>query len=334
MKFYKVHATKFKNDKVIFMGEQFNEIGPDAFTQTEFEFIMLSDKVTAIRDHAFSSVKNCSVYIPPSVEEIEPSAFEGIGSFNIIYCVENSYAYNRCKELGVTVDTDVVACINNAKKAREEDENNKKLEAIREAEQKEAERIRKEAQEEAERIKKAAQEEAERIRKQAEEEAKKKEEQKAAENEDIQNQVNKTVSRSAVVVKPVYSGPVFVDEEHKNKTYGSSTTPQKTVQSNTPKYDGPIFVDEEHKNRQAVTSKNETSIFRNIDMYDEELKRMQPQQKKTTTISRQPVQTKQAEQRKPSTGSVMRNLDDYDDELKEMNKKKHKKSGWGFWGNM
>jgi len=31
---------------------------------------------------------------------------------------------------------------------------------------------------------------------------------------------------------------------------------------------------------------------------------------------------------------VMRNLDDYDDELKEMNKKKQKKSGWNFFGNM
>lgn len=303
MKFYKVHAAKFKNDKVIFMGEQFNEIGPDAFTQTEFEFIMLSDKVTIIRDHAFSNVRNCSIYIPASVEEIEPFSFEGMGSFNIVYCVKDSYAYNRCNELGVTVDTDVAACISNAKNAKEDDDQNKRIAANREAEQREAERIKKEAQEEAERIKKAAQEEAERIRKEAEEEAKRKEEQRAAEVAKVQSQSSSNVVKQSVnTAKPVYTGPIFVDEEHKNRPTSTGTN-------------------------------KEVSIFRNIDQYDDELKKMQPQVRKQP-VARPVVQNKPVEQRKPATGSVMRNLDDYDDELKEMNKKKQKKSGWGFFGNM
>lgn len=303
MKFYKVHAAKFKNDKVIFMGEQFDEIGPDAFVQTEFEFIMLSDKVTIIRDHAFSNVRNCSVFIPASVEEIEPFSFKGMGSFNIIYCVKDSYAYNRCNELGVTVDTDVAACISNAKKIKETDERNKRIAANREAEQRETERIKKEAQEEAERIKKAAQEEAERIRKDAEDEAKRKEEQKAAEAAKVQHQSNNNVVKQSVsATKPVYTGPIFVDEEHRNRPASTGTS-------------------------------KDVSIFRNIDQYDDELKKMQSQVRKQP-VARPVVQNKPVEQRKPSTGSVMRNLDDYDDELKEMNKKKQKKSGLGFFGNM
>ena len=334
MKFYKVHAAKFKNDKVIFMGEQFNEIGPDAFAQTEFEFIMLSDKVTIIRDHAFSNVRNCSVYIPASVEEIEPFSFEGMGSFNIIYCVKDSYAYNRCNELGVTVDTDVAACISSAKKAKEDDDQNKRIAANREAEQREAERIKKEAQEEAERIKKAAQEEAERIRKEAEEEAKRKEELRVAEVAKEQpRSSNNGVKQSVNTAKPVYTGPIFVDEEHVNKPKVTQQPPSKTVQPKTPTYDGPIFVDEEHRNRPTSTgTKKESSMFRDIDQYDDELKKMQPQVRKQP-VARPVVQNKPIEQRKPSTGSVMRNLDDYDDELKEMNKKKQKKSGWGIFGN-
>lgn len=230
MKFYKVHAAKFKNDKVIFMGEQFNEIGPDAFAQTEFEFIMLSDKVTIIRDHAFSNVRNCSVFIPASVEEIEPFSFEGMDSFNITYCVKDSYAYNRCNELGVTVDTDVAACISNAKKTKETDEQNKRIAANREAEQREAERIIKEAQKEAERIKKAAQEEAERIRKDAEEEAKRKEEQKAAEAAKVQHQSNNNVVKQSVsATKPVYTGPIFVDEEHRNRPASTGTSKDVSI---------------------------------------------------------------------------------------------------------
>ena len=41
MKFYKVHAAKYKDSKVLFIPEQFDEIGPDVFRQTNFEYIIL-----------------------------------------------------------------------------------------------------------------------------------------------------------------------------------------------------------------------------------------------------------------------------------------------------
>ena len=277
MRFYKVHAAKFKNDKVIFLADQFNEIGPDAFAQTEFEYIMLSDKVTIIRDHAFSNVRDCSIYIPASVETIDPLAFESMGSFNLIYCVKGSYAYNRCRELGITVDTDVAACISGAKKAKEKDDDNKKIIADRMAEQLEAERIKKAAQEEADRIRRAAEEEAKKAEEARKaEEAKRVEEERRAAIAKAAQEAPKPASQPVKKPTPSYSRPIFVDEEHRSDNRPAPVTrpsvPVRPVVA--PK---PVTPPSSHTAIQKPSAQRGMS---RLDDYDDELKKMAQKQKK------------------------------------------------------
>lgn len=167
MKFYKVHAAKFKNNRVFVMPDQFTEIGPDAFLQTNFEIIIISDNVTIIRDHAFEQISDCSIFVPTSVTEIEPLAFEGMGSYNIIFCEKNSIAHKACIERELNFDNDVGAIRKKAVEIKEIEENKKRKAKEQEKQIQEAEQIKREAQAEAERIKREAQEEARQIRQQA-----------------------------------------------------------------------------------------------------------------------------------------------------------------------
>lgn len=130
MKFYKVHAAKFKTHKVFFVPEQFDEIGPDAFSQTNFDIIVLSRKVKTIKNHAFSDLKRCKVYIPKTVSEIEPLAFENIDIGNEFYCVNGSEAFKLCVENELKVNEDIETFIEHAEALKLEEE--KQLKAIAE----------------------------------------------------------------------------------------------------------------------------------------------------------------------------------------------------------
>ncbi len=317
MKFYKCHATKLKNEKVIQMGDQFTEVGPDAFLQTQFEVILLSKNVTIIRNHAFAKVEHCAIYIPPSAEEIEPMAFDDMGYGNVIYCEKNTAAHKICMELDLEFSTDVVECMNKAKRVKEEDEHNKKLAAIREAEAREAERIRKEAQEEAERIRREALEEVEKMKKAVQEaERMKKEAEKAAEK----------IKKEAEAVKRTSSS--------QTSTQGRSVTATST-QARPAQTSRPV-------NR---TTSNESNMFRNIDKYDDELQKLEPQGPtlldKLKGVVREIEGAFEVEEsentfaqnyKAPSninySGTGMQRLDNFDDELQKMEQKEEKTSVW------
>ena len=122
MKFYKCHSAKFKNEKVMAITEQFNEIGPDAFNQTSFEIITMTDKMETIRNYAFSKLSNCWIVLPKSITEIEPMAFEGMGEGNVFFCKKGSEAYKTCTLYDLNVDEDfekITQRMNNIKKADE-----------------------------------------------------------------------------------------------------------------------------------------------------------------------------------------------------------------------
>lgn len=135
MKFYKVHAAKFKTSKVMFVPEQFDEIGPDAFRQTQFEIIVLSRKVKTIRNHAFSDLKKCKVYIPKNVVEIDPLAFEDMDDGNEFYCISGSEAYRICNENNLKINEDIDSLLECAEKIRLDEEKNKSKEETREINQ-------------------------------------------------------------------------------------------------------------------------------------------------------------------------------------------------------
>lgn len=127
MKFYKVHAAKFKTQKVFFIPEQYDEIGPDAFSQTNFDIIVLSRKVKTIKNHAFSDLRRCKVYIPKTVSEIEPLAFENIDIGNEFYCVNGSEAFKLCLENDLKVNEDIEAFIEYAENLKLEEEKHLKV---------------------------------------------------------------------------------------------------------------------------------------------------------------------------------------------------------------
>ncbi len=305
-----------KNEKVIQMGDQFTEVGPDAFLQTQFEVILLSKNVTIIRNHAFAKVEHCAIYIPPSVEEIEPMAFDDMGYGNVIYCEKNTAAHKICMELDLEFSTDVVECMNKAKRVKEEDEHNKKLAAIREAEAREAERIRKEAQEEAERIRREALEEVERMKKAAQEaERMKQEAEKAAEKLKKEAEAaKKAAAQTSTATKPAATTP----------TQARPAQPSRPV------------------NR---TTSNESNMFRNIDKYDDELQKLEPQAPSLLDKLRGVVreiegafEVEESENtfaqnyKAPSninySGTGMQRLDNFDDELQKMEQKDEKTSVW------
>ncbi len=310
MKFYKCHSTKFKNDKVFVMPEQFTEIGPDAFLQTNFEIIIICDNVTTIRDHAFSQISDCSIFVPTSVTEIEPLAFEGMGSYNVIFCEKNSTVHKTCIELDLNFDNDIGEIRRKAVEIKEIEEKKKKEAEERERQLREAERIKREAQEEAERIKQQALNVAKETVTQNKPEEIKKEAPKINISENKKTNV-------------IHDAPIFIDEEHKQPSIKKPVAAQ------------PIFIDEEHRNTQKSIKKDTTSIFRNIDDYDDELKTMQKSNKtfnnRSSSYVRPTTSSPRPEPKKPTTGSVMRNLDEYDDELKKMQQEKKKKGGWGFF---
>ena len=293
------------------MGDQFTEIGPDAFVQTQFEVILVSKNVTIIRNHAFAKVEHSAIYIPPSAEEIEPMAFDDMGYGNVIYCEKNTAAHKICMELDLEFSNDVLECMNKAKKIKEEDEYNRKIAAIREAEQREAERIRKEAQEEAERIRREALEEVERMKKAVEEaERMKKEAEKAAEK----------IKKEAEAAKKTA-------DQARATQQNSPTQQNRPAQPNRP------------VNRPTNSDSN---MFRNIDKYDDELKNIGPQTPtlldKLRGVVREIEGAFEVEEdsnsfarnyKAPSNlsykGTGMSRLDNFDEELKNMDQKEEKK---------
>lgn len=130
--------------------------------------------------------------------------------------------------------------------------------------------------------------------------------------------------------------------DKKNETVSSPSTDEKKEHIAEKKqvidYDGPIFVDEEHKGRPSAKAiikeiqvekkkkDDSTSLFRNIDDYDDELKKMEepvrrvnlkPSTKKYSVVS-------------SDSGGAFRRMDENDEELQRMRKeeemKKNKKS--------
>lgn len=288
MKFFKCHSAKYKDNKVIFISEQFNEIGPDAFTQTDFDIIVLSDAVTAVSDHAFSGIHDCDIIIPDSVSDIGMLAFEGTGEGVTVVCNLGTPIYKFCEENAIATDIDVKACMDKARRIVVSQKSEEKLKATIESEKLQLEKLRKQADEilavakadaiaiknravvEAEQIKTNAQYEAEKIRQEACEEAKRiklesYEQAQKIKQEIYESQNTPSAGQSAYTVGNTVDkakiGRVFVDEEHQ---YGSGT--KKSV------YAEPV-----HKplNNTSVSS---YSMSR-LDEYDDELKNMNKQKK-------------------------------------------------------
>lgn len=106
MKFFKCHSQKMKNDKVICLQEKFTDIGPDVFDGFCVEYIILADTTHTIRNYAFSGIGKCNIYLPKSISEIEPLAFENINPNTVFYCAKGSYAEQICSEHGLTIKYD------------------------------------------------------------------------------------------------------------------------------------------------------------------------------------------------------------------------------------
>ena len=106
MKFFKCHSQKLKDDKVICLQDKFTDIGPDVFDGFCVEYIVLADTTKAIRNYAFAGTGKCCIYLPKSITEIEPFAFENISSETVFYCVKGSYAEEVCLENKLTINYD------------------------------------------------------------------------------------------------------------------------------------------------------------------------------------------------------------------------------------
>lgn len=106
MKFFKCHSQKMKDDKVICLQDKFTDIGPDVFDGFCVEYIILADTTQVIRNYAFSGIGKCCIYLPKSINEIEPMAFENINPDTIFYCTKGSYAEQICVEHGLTINYD------------------------------------------------------------------------------------------------------------------------------------------------------------------------------------------------------------------------------------
>ena len=122
MKFFKCHCVKFKDNKVMYVPEQFNEIGPDSFCQTNFDVIILSEKTTTLCDHAFASVSNCYIYVPQNVTDIGLYAFDNMGSSNMIFCYKNTYAQKFFDEYHIEYSTNVEVCFEKAASLKHDDD--------------------------------------------------------------------------------------------------------------------------------------------------------------------------------------------------------------------
>ena len=106
MKFFKCHSKKLLENKVLIVHDKFTDIGPDVFQGCTSEAVKLGSQTRVIRNYAFSGIKNCSVLLPETIEEIESLAFDGLGSDVIFFCKENSYAHNYCTQYGLNVSFD------------------------------------------------------------------------------------------------------------------------------------------------------------------------------------------------------------------------------------
>lgn len=107
MKFFKCHSQKMKGDKVICLQEKFTDIGPDVFDGLCAEYIAFADTTKIIRNYAFSGMGKCCVYLPKSIEEIEPLAFENMNPSVTFYCGEGSVAEQVCIEHGLKINYDI-----------------------------------------------------------------------------------------------------------------------------------------------------------------------------------------------------------------------------------
>lgn len=177
MKFFKCHSQKMKDDKVICLQDKFTDIGPDVFDGFCVEYIVLADTTKAIRNYAFAGTGKCCIYLPKSITEIEPFAFENISSETVFYCVKGSYAEEVCLENKLTINYDTSEIHRLVEEQKKQFEEQRQL---AEAQRKAAEEKRiKEEKEKAEK-ERLEKEKAEKERK-AEEERKKEAERKAEE---------------------------------------------------------------------------------------------------------------------------------------------------------
>jgi len=106
MKFFKCHSQKMKDDKVICLQDKFTDIGPDVFDGFCVEYIILADTTQVIRNYAFSGIGKCSIYLPKTISEIEPMAFENMNPDTTFYCTKGSYAEQICIEHGLIINYD------------------------------------------------------------------------------------------------------------------------------------------------------------------------------------------------------------------------------------
>ncbi|MBE7036596.1 MAG: hypothetical protein E7403_04820 [Ruminococcaceae bacterium] len=208
MKFFKCHSQKMKDDKLICLQDKFTDIGPDVFDGFAVENLILANTTLVIRDYAFSGLGKCNIYLPKSIREIEPYAFENIHAETVFYCVPGSFAEKTCLQYDLQVNNDTAKLfelVEQQKKAEEEErervrreaEEKARREAEEKARQEAEERAKREAEEkarreaeEAERAKREAEEKArreaeeiERAKREAEEQARKAEEAKAKREE-------------------------------------------------------------------------------------------------------------------------------------------------------
>ncbi|MBE7036595.1 MAG: hypothetical protein E7403_04815 [Ruminococcaceae bacterium] len=325
MNFYKCHSAKFKNSTAFFMGEQFTEVGPDAFLDTNFQYIILSPRVSVIRDHAFVGVSNCSIFLPPSVEEVETRAFDDMGIGNTFYCETDSFVHKTFIEWDIPFSLDIDICLREAKEIQAAEEQNRQAEKTFEAKKKEIERMQAAAESEAIKIRIQAKEEADGIIKNARSEAIKLLNDAKEEAEDIKfkakkeadeikrmaeekaKQLVEKATQTSVqpepkrpAVTPPQDQPIFVDEERRRRT----ATPPRAPRQSTP-----VFVDEEHRVGSPTAPKPRTAPTRSTTGWQQGASR--------GMTSRTPIPSRQ---KTPS--GVMRNLDAYDEELQKMNKNK------------
>lgn len=188
MKFFKCHSQKMKDDKVICLQDKFTDIGPDVFSGFAVEYIILADTTKILRNYAFSGLGKCNIYLPKTIEEIEPLAFENIDVDTTFFCVKGSYADQICTEYGLIINYDTREIFNLVEEQKKLVEEQKQLVAEQQRLVEEQKRIVEEQKrmleeqrrkEEEEKAKKEAEEkaEAERKKKEAELAEKKKQEQ-------------------------------------------------------------------------------------------------------------------------------------------------------------
>ena len=180
MKFFKCHSQKMKDDKIICMQDKFTDIGPDVFDGFAAEYIIFADTTVAIRNYAFSGLGKCNIYMPKSISEVEPYAFENIDPNTVFYCARGSYAEKICTENQLNIDNDTRKIFDVVQEyKKQEEEQQRQIEEQRKKEEEEQARRRAELMAKQQAEQKAKLEAEQKAKQQAEQKAKQQAEQKA-----------------------------------------------------------------------------------------------------------------------------------------------------------